>query len=175
MKPDKQTIGWNTTFCFCLALKCLFCKYTQRRSDRGQWNWTDLCDVQQICLKCVLCLCMLLRIRVTFLSTEFHVFSGLEMPDQSLDSHTAGPHHSLPCAGGSGNTRTLIHMRTNYFISRCSDLWIQPWCWRLWSWTEARPLMAECNKKISPSFPHYSFQYSNWKAVILTLLEVCLF
>lgn len=41
---------------------------------------------------------------VDFLSTELHVFSGLEVSDQSVYSHTAGPHHSLPCTGGSGKT-----------------------------------------------------------------------
>lgn len=42
---------------------------------------------------------------VHFLSTELHVFSGPEVSDQSVHSHTAGPHHSLPCTGSSGKTR----------------------------------------------------------------------
>lgn len=41
---------------------------------------------------------------VVFLSAELHVFSGLEVSDQSFYSHTAGPHHSLPRTGSPGKT-----------------------------------------------------------------------
>lgn len=44
-----------------------------------------------------------------FLSAELHVFSGLEVSDQSVYSHTAGPHHSVPRTGSSGKA----HARTS--------------------------------------------------------------
>lgn len=60
-------------------------------------------------LKCVLCLCcMFLRVS-HFLSTELHVFSGPEVSNQSVHSHTAGSHHSLPCTGSSGKTHAHTH------------------------------------------------------------------
>lgn len=49
---------------------------------------------------------------VIFLPAELHVFSGPEVSDQPVHSHTAGPHHSLPCSGGSGkNKHTYRHRR----------------------------------------------------------------
>lgn len=52
---------------------------------------------------------------VNFLSTELHVFSGFEVSDQSVYSHSAGPHHSLPCTGGSGKT----HAHTSTDTTAC--------------------------------------------------------
>lgn len=48
---------------------------------------------------------------VNFLSAELHVFSGPEVSDQPVHSHTAGPHHSLPCTGSSGKTHALTSTR----------------------------------------------------------------
>lgn len=58
-------------------------------------------------------MCIMFVLHVTkgvclnFLSTELHVLSGPEVSDQSVHSHTAGPHHSLPCTGSSGKTRYI--------------------------------------------------------------------
>lgn len=61
---------------------------------------------------------------VHFLFTELHVFSGPEVSDQSVHSHTAGPHHSLPCTGGSGKKKkmcTHIHKQTGTDTSYLTD------------------------------------------------------
>lgn len=39
-----------------------------------------------------------------FLSPELHVLSGLEVSDQPVHSHPAGPHHRLPRTGGPGES-----------------------------------------------------------------------
>ena len=56
---------------------------------------------------------------VCFLSAELHVFSGAEVSDQPVNCHTAGPHHSLPCTGGSGNTHPHIHAHVCTVADSC--------------------------------------------------------
>lgn len=47
-----------------------------------------------------------------YLSTELHVFSGPEVSDQPVNSHTSGPHNSLPRQRGSGKTHTSTDIYT---------------------------------------------------------------
>lgn len=42
---------------------------------------------------------------VSLPSPELHVLAGLEVFDQPVDSHPAGPHHRLPRTGGPGEAR----------------------------------------------------------------------
>lgn len=74
-----------------------YTNYLTAKAERGR-----------VCVCLCVCSCSVCNedALVCFLSAELHVFSGTEVSDQSVNSHTAGPHHSLPCTGGSGNTHS---------------------------------------------------------------------
>lgn len=84
-----------------------------RSEDRAG---TSVC----VCVFVCMCSCSVCNedALVCFLSAELHVFSGAEVSDQPVNSHTAGPHHSLPCTGGSGNTHTHTPQTARLHVSR---------------------------------------------------------
>lgn len=71
----------------------LLCIYLHSALDHSQTNCTLFFFSPYMFLRMFLS---------TFLSPELHVFSGLEVFDQPVYSHTAGPHHCLPCTGSPG-------------------------------------------------------------------------
>lgn len=82
----------SNLLCFLLLLLCFVFTYILLRSFTNQLH-TVVFLFPNVFLRMFLSM---------FLSPELHVFSGPEVFDQPVYSHTAGPHHRLPCAGSPG-------------------------------------------------------------------------